>query len=102
MSGALTFRERVAASRRLAILRLLAEAPTYEASQTLLYQALDDQALGASDDQVHDDLLRLAELELVATTDVAGVILAKITKRGIDVAQGRARAAGVARPRPGE
>jgi len=87
--------------RRLDLLRLLEEAPEYTSSQWVLYQALADGPTKASSDQVAADLAWLEEQRLVALRKVGDLTMATIITRGIDVAQGRARCPGVARPRPG-
>lgn len=96
-----TYRERINQARRLEILRLLAEAPEYEAGQQLLHLALPDRGLSASADQVKQDLAWLDEAELVTAQDLEGTALARITQRGLDVAAGRTTVPGVQRPGPG-
>lgn len=97
-----TFADRLREARRLALLRLMAAAPSYAASDSLLYQALPEQGVPASLDAVRGDLAWLAEQGL-ATVDSAGEVrLATVTARGIDVANGLALVPGVARPGPGQ
>ena len=91
-----TLHSRIAEDRRLRLLTLLMDAPGYESSQQVLHQTL---ATSAS--TVQDDVIRLRELGLVTTRDLAGIMMCKITLRGTDVAKGLAEAAGVARPLPG-
>lgn len=94
------FSERVMKARRLAILRLLAEAPAYEAGETVIYQALPDHGLAASSDQIATDLSWLAEQGLVDLSEAGGLALAHVTRRGLDVAAGRAVVPGVQQPGP--
>jgi hypothetical protein len=96
-----TFNELRRETRRLEILRLLAEAPEYEAGQHLLYAALPGRGLASSADQVAADLAWLGEQGLADVSEVGGLRLARITTRGLDVAAGRAVVPGVARPQPG-
>lgn len=99
---ALSFADRQREARRLALLRLLASAPTYQAADTLLYQALPEQGVAASLDAVRSDLAWLAEQGLADVTSAAEVRLARITARGLDAAHGLAVVPGVARPGPGQ
>lgn len=96
----LTFAERRRAALRLQILLLLAEAPGYSAGQDLLYAALPDRGLAVSSDAVATELAWLAEQGLATVEDVAGLSVATVTARGVDVASGRAPVPGVARPGP--
>lgn len=96
----MSFAEHLAADRRLAILRILDAAPQAEASETTLQLALQDYAHAPSVDAVRADLAWLAELGLVTLAEIGGLVLARITARGADVAHRRARVPGVATPRP--
>jgi hypothetical protein len=96
----LTFAERIIQDRRLVILRLLERTPCYSANESLLDLALEDFGHRASRDQVRGDLAWLAEQELVTTEEIAGVMIALATRRGLDVARGKAIVPGVRRPAP--
>lgn len=98
-----TFSERLREARRLALLQLLAQTPDLAASAELLYGALPDQGVAASHDQVASDLAWLSEQGLVGLRTIGDTdkVLARITARGIDAANGRAIVPGVARPGPG-
>jgi Fe2+ or Zn2+ uptake regulation protein len=95
-----TFAESVRELRRLALLQLLDEAPQYQASVELLYQAIPGRTLAASYDQVYGDVQWLCEQGLVTTETLVDTVLARITMRGSDVARGLAEVPGVSRPRP--
>lgn len=97
-----TFADTVRAARRLELLRLLAEAPRYEANQHLLYSALPSRGIPSNADQVAIELAWLAEQDLVILSEIGIIRLARITQRGIDVAKGLAIVPGVKRPAPGE
>lgn len=94
-----SFREVQTADRRLVILRLLADGG-YESSHYLLRETLELYGHRATADQIVVDLAWLAEQGLVETHAPAGVVLARLTNRGLDVAQGRATVPGVKRPLP--
>lgn len=86
--------------RRLVILRILAEMPTYRANSSVLHTVLQEWGHEPSRDQVKTELRWLEEQQLVTLEDVGAgaVLLAKLTERGADVAAGRARVDGVKRP----
>ena len=86
--------------RRLVILRILAEMPTYRANSSVLHTVLQEWGHEPSRDQVKTELRWLEEQQLVALDDVGdgAVLLAMLTERGADVAAGRARVDGVKRP----
>jgi DNA-binding transcriptional ArsR family regulator len=93
----MSFNRRVTERRRLDILLLLAESPEYETSQMMIYQALP---VASSADAISADLAWLEEQGLVTLHNVSSITLARITQRGLDVAQGRSRCPGVAKPLP--
>ncbi|HLD67843.1 MAG TPA: ArsR family transcriptional regulator [Pseudomonas sp.] len=90
----------LSADRRLVILRILAEMPTYRANSSVLHSVLQEWAHEPSRDQVKTELRWLEEQQLITLDDVGdgAVLLAKLTERGGDVAAGRARVDGVKRP----
>lgn len=91
-----SYLERLAEERRLMILRLLDAAPGASGSAAVLQLALLDEGRDPTLDQVAADLAWLAEQGLVT---LQGEVMpsARITPRGVDVAQGRARVPGVRR-----
>jgi Fe2+ or Zn2+ uptake regulation protein len=95
------FAERIAQDRRLSILRLLERTPGYRVNESLLHLALEDLGHRTSHDQLRAELGWLAEQGLVALEEIAGVLIATATERGVDVAQGKAIVPGVKRPAPG-
>lgn len=97
----MTYLERVQEDRRLVMLRLLAETPGYEANSSVMQMALVDFGHNISRDLVHTDLAWLTEQGLLTISALATVQIAKLTTRGLDVAQGRSTVPGVKRPGPG-
>ena len=89
-----------AADRRLVILRVLAESTGYQANEFTLEAVLDDMGHTVSNQQVHTELAWLAEQGLLDSRKVGGVTSATVTRRGLDVAQGKAVVPGVKRPLP--
>ena len=85
---------------RLVLLRLLAEAGEYTSNSSVLAMALDHYGITLSRDQVNTQLAWLAEQQLVKTEQVATIVRATLTLRGLDVATGTAHVPGVKRPSP--
>ncbi len=95
------FRQTLTEDRRLVILRLLAEVDGFEANSSVLQSALESFGHTMSRDSVHTELAWLAEQGLTTGTAMATIVVAKLTARGLDVAQGKATVPGVKRPGPG-
>lgn len=86
---------------RLAILRLLHEAPGYALNSSILTDAVAALGLVASRDQVRGEIAWLAEQGLATSEELTGgMMVATLTERGGDVAIGRAHVPGVQRPTP--
>lgn len=98
MSG---YAELVAADRRLAILRLLAEMDGYSLNTSLLQAALDRIGHRTTRARLREDLAWLAGRDLVEMDDLGEITVAVLRERGIEVAQGRETCPGVKRPAPG-
>lgn len=102
----MSYAEMVTADRRLALLRILKEAPGYSANDSVLHTALESIGHKASRDTVRADMTWLDEQELVRleSMPVPGgreILVAAMRERGLDVATGRARHPGVKTPAPG-
>lgn len=96
----MNFSEFEAQDRRLVLLRALEHAAQYRANAMLLRRY--GEALGhvISADRMEQDLSWLREQGLIETEDNAGLTVATLTMRGLDVATGRATVPGVQRPAP--
>ena len=92
------FSERLTEDRRLVLLRLLSELPGYRSNSSVLTNLLDGFGHAVSRDYARTQLQWLAEMHLVATSDLDGLLLVTLTPYGHDVARGLARVPGVARP----
>ena len=90
----------LAGHARIAILRLLQAQPAYEANCAILADALYELGINLTRDQVHAQADWLAEQGLVLTREVGDLVVARATRRGLDVAAGRAVVRGVRRPSP--
>jgi Fe2+ or Zn2+ uptake regulation protein len=96
-----SYQQHFARHLRLTILRLLAEAPGYALNSSILTDAVEAVGLAASRDQVRGEIAWLAEQGLAEASELpGGLIVAKLTERGGDVASGRATVPGVQRPTP--
>lgn len=94
------YTDAVNADRRLVILRLLEKSTAYKASDYILQSALPQFAHDASIDMIRTDLAWLQEQGLLSVEMTGPVQIAKLTQRGVDVANGRAMVPGVKRPGP--
>lgn len=95
----MSYRDLVEADIRLAILQVLEEDPDYSHNERILQGALERVGHSISGDRLRTELRWLEEQGLVTIEDV-GLYVVKLTRRGEDIALGRARVDGVARPRP--
>lgn len=96
----MSYQDIVRADQRLSLLQALAEDPDYSHNEHVLAALLQSLGHGVSRDQLRTELSWLAEQGLIKL-DQAELYVARLTARGEDVAQGRSRVPGVARPRPG-
>ena len=94
------FAEHFNKSFRLALLRLLEEAPAYQANAPVLQKAAGSMGFSVSRDQVMTQLDWLAEQGLIRIEEIGPVRVAHLTDRGHDVAKGYITSTGVERPSP--
>lgn len=94
------FADVVVADIRLVVLKTLAEDQGYSMNESVLQEVLGMFGHTCSRDRVKTELRWLEEQGLVTLAEVVGVLVAKVTSRGVDVATGAARVDGVKRPRP--
>jgi hypothetical protein len=86
---------------RLTMLRLLDAQPSYCANDSIMHQAVNAMGLACSRDQLRGHLTWLEEQRLVTCQAVAtALVVATLTERGSDVANGRSVIPGVQRPSP--
>lgn len=97
----MSYADIVEADRRLVILKVLADSAAYACNEHLLGTLVAAFGHAVTNDRLRTDLAWLAEQGLVEVRQVAGVEIATLTQRGLDVAQGRAHVPGVKRPAPG-
>ncbi len=95
-----TYNRAIEEDQHLQILTVLEQDTDYAHNEAVLQSALDYVGHSISSDTLHTRLHWLEEQGLIQLEDV-GVLVATLTRRGADVAQGRTRVPGVARKRPG-
>ena len=95
----MSFAEYLRKDMRLVALRVLSETPGFRANSSVLFNLLDQFGHAVTRDQMKTELRWLAEQGLVEVDEAGSVLVAKLTERGQDVAEGRAVVDGVARPR---
>ena len=97
------FKESLREDVRRVVLDLLAQAAGYDLSVAMLQIGLAQFGHRPSADQIKTELHWLAEqryLDLETRSD--SILVAKLTQRGADVAEGRAVVHGVAKPPIGD
>lgn len=95
----MSMREILNQDQRLVLLRSLSDCGG-DANESVLQTCLDTYGHRLSRDAVRSHLAWLDEQGLCSTKDVAGCLVATVTGRGLDVAEGRSTVPGVKRPRP--
>lgn len=99
----MSFKNLLAEDRRLAILRVLEGDASYAVNESVMQTALARLGHSVGRDVVRTDFAWLAEQGLVTVETVHETVhVARITSRGVDIAQGLGTVPGVKRPRPGE
>jgi hypothetical protein len=96
-----TFAEHLAADARLIILRALAEDTSGRHNEVLLQRALETYGLTRNREFVRTQMRALADLGAVTVHEAGTVLIATISRLGLDHVEQRARIEGVARPSPG-
>jgi len=88
--------------QRLVVLRLLSEDLGYDLNESILQDGLGIYSLSISRDALRTQLAWLEEQGCITLSELQGTQLAKLTPRGLDIANGSAIQPGIKRPRPGE
>lgn len=97
----MSFEQLITENQRLSILRALSEDCDYEHNESVLQSILAEFGLTCGRDKVRGLISWLKEQELVTVRDVSGIMVARVTQRGADVANGASIVPGVKRPGPG-
>jgi hypothetical protein len=96
----MNYNEHFSKHLRITLLRILQGAPAFHANSSILHSFADGLGLSATRDQVRTEIAWLAEQGLVTSEDHDGLVVATLTDRGLDVAEGRTVVPGVQRPSP--
>lgn len=98
----MSFADVLSSDQRLLILQLLEQDAAYSHNQRVLCAGLEAMGHAVSTDVVRAHVRWLEELGLVKVSEMDGIgMIVRITQRGVDVAKGRGKVDGVARPGPG-
>ena len=95
----MSFAEYLRKDVRLVILRVLGEMPAYRANSSVLANMLDQFGHAVTRDQAKTELCWLQEQGLIKIDKAGSVLVATLSERGQDVAEGRASVEGISRPR---
>ncbi|MBM3617511.1 MAG: ArsR family transcriptional regulator [Alphaproteobacteria bacterium] len=97
----MSYNEFMAANRRITVLRLLKDVGG-SANDSIIQQTLEQFGFSrVSSDTIAEDLAFLEKAELVVLETVGTVTVAKIRRRGVEVAEGRVTVEGVQKPSVG-
>ncbi|WP_342454053.1 hypothetical protein [Sagittula salina] len=96
-----SYAEELREHARLAILRMLEDAPRYTSNVSIMTDLLPRFGISYTRDQVVGELAWLKDQGMLTTEDLpGGFIVATATTRGCEIAQGIATYPGIQRPRP--
>lgn len=93
------FDELLTQDMRLVILRSIAD-DGLSLNESLIQEVLELYGHAVSRDRVRTEMRWLEEQHLITIEAVSGIFVGRLTRRGLDVAMGRARIDGVKRPSP--
>ena len=96
----MSYNQLIAKAVRLALLQILEQDPSYSHNEHILQSLLEHLGHSLSSDRVRTELRWLEEQGLLSIEDLQGILIARLNQRGVDVALGRGRIDGIARPRP--
>jgi hypothetical protein len=94
----MNFENHLKEEMRLVMLRLLNELPSYRGNSSTLHGGLIRIGLSFSRDQVKTELFWLKEQGCIEIEMETPVLVVKLTERGQDVVENRARISGIQRP----
>jgi hypothetical protein len=100
MTDNVSFGDYLSRNARLVILRELADWPDGRVNEIDIQKRLDDFAYKRSRDWVRTQFRAMAELGAITITEAGTVMIASITRAGIDHVERRSVIEGIARPSP--
>jgi len=96
----MNYAEFEAQAARLCILKALRDQPDGRMNEVMLMRILDTYAYHRSREWVRTQLMKMAELGAVTLVEAGSVMVASITRAGLDHAERRSFIAGIDRPSP--
>lgn len=96
----MSYAEELREHARIAILRMLEDAPRYTSNVSMMADLLMRYGIGYTRDQITGEIAWLREQGLVTYEDHSGFLVVTATVRGVEVAQGIVSYPGIQRPRP--
>lgn len=97
----MSYQETLREHARIAILRLMEDAPGYTHNVSMITDLLRVAGITYTRAQVEGEVQWLREQGMLTVETHAGFIVATATVRGVEVAQGVTTYPGIRRPRPG-
>jgi len=97
----MSYAEEVTRHARIAILRFLADAPSYTSNVSMMVELLARVGISFTRAQTAEQVRWLSEQGFVTTEDHAGFTVVTATVAGVEIAQGIATHPEIKRPRPG-
>ncbi len=94
----MSFENHLKEEMRLVLLRLLNELPSYRGNSSTLHSGLNHLGLSFSRDQVKTELCWLKEQSCIEIELSDPVMVVRLTERGQDVVENRAKISGIKRP----
>lgn len=95
-----SFSVKVTEQQRLVLLQALAQDSDYRANDLILAVWLDETGMTLSTDKLRTELSWLEQQGMITLEQLGNMQIATLSGRGLDIAQGKATSAGIARPRP--
>ena len=94
----MSFSDFLTEDARLVILKALAQETNATLNEAILTRVLETFGYKWSRDKVRTQILKLAELGALRTTEAGSVVIATLTQAGLDHVERRSEISGVARP----
>ena len=101
MSDSYSYSRHIEEDVRLIILRELSRQPAGRLNDTVLTRVVDDLGHTKSRDWIRTQLRKLEELGAITILQAGTVLVADLTKAGLEHVQRRSSIEGIARPSPG-
>lgn len=96
----MNYQKHLIEDRRLVILRVLKEMPQHSANDSMLHDLVIKWGNICTRDQVKTEISWLHDQGFLLREETAGIVIAEITQRGMDVAKGLTTVDGIRKPSP--